>query len=95
MYLCNVINKVIIMDKLLQRYKNQLDNTNTDFVRYPQNTIRWDARLNAILGARGVGKTTLLFQHIKLANQRDTSLVVFADDIYFAHHTLLDLADTF
>ncbi len=83
------------MDKLLQRYKNQLDNTNTDFVRYPQNTIRWDARLNAILGARGVGKTTLLFQHIKLANQRDTSLVVFADDIYFAHHTLLDLADTF
>ena len=83
------------MDKLLQRYKNQLDNTNTNFVRYPQNTIRWDARLNAILGARGVGKTTLLFQHIKLANQRDTSLVVFADDIYFSHHTLLDLADSF
>ena len=72
-----------------------MDNTNTDFVRYPQNTIRWDARLNAILGARGVGKTTLLFQHIKLANQRDTSLVVFADDIYFSHHTLLDLADSF
>ena len=83
------------MDKLLQRYKNQLDITNVDFVRYPQNTIRWGARLNAILGARGVGKTTLLFQHIKLAGQRDTSLVVFADDIYFAHHTLLDLADTF
>ena len=83
------------MDKLTQRYNNQLDNTNTDFVRYTQKTIRWGARLNAILGARGVGKTTLLFQHIKLTNQRDDSLVVFADDIYFANHTLLDLADTF
>ena len=83
------------MDKLLQRYYNQIDITNIDFIRYPQKTIRWDARLNAILGARGVGKTTLLFQHIKLANQRNSSLVVFADDIYFAHHTLLDLAETF
>jgi predicted AAA+ superfamily ATPase len=65
------------------------------FVRYPQDSIRWSARLNAILGARGVGKTTLLFQHIKLSHQRDISLVVFADDIYFANHTLLDLADVF
>ena len=83
------------MDKLLQRYNNQLDSTNLSFVRYPQNTIRWESRLNAILGARGVGKTTLIFQHIKMVGQRDTSLVVFADDIYFAHHTLLDLADAF
>lgn len=83
------------MDRLLQRYNNQLDKTRTDFVRYPQKNIRWGARLNAILGARGVGKTTLLFQHIKLTNQRDVSLVVFADDIYFAHNSLLDLADTF
>ena len=83
------------MDKLLQRYNSQFDKTEMAFVRYPQNTIRWSARLNAILGARGVGKTTLLFQHIRLSGQRDVSLVVFADDIYFANHTLLDLADTF
>lgn len=83
------------MEKLRQRYYNQLDNTSTTFVRYPQNSIRWDARLNAILGARGIGKTTLMFQHIKLAGQRDMSMVVFADDIFFSHHTLLDMADTF
>lgn len=83
------------MEKIRQRYYNQLDNTSTTFVRYPQNSIRWDARLNAILGARGVGKTTLMFQHIKLAGQRDMSMVVFADDIFFSHHTLLDMADTF
>lgn len=83
------------MDKLLQRYNSQFDKTEMTFVRYPQDAIQWSARLNAILGARGVGKTTLLFQHIKLLHQRDVSLVVFADDIYFANHTLLDLADDF
>ena len=83
------------MNILLQRYYNQIDNTSTDFVRYTEKTIRWGARLNAILGARGVGKTTLLFQHIKLAGQRDVSLVAFADDIYFSQHTLLDMAETF
>lgn len=83
------------MEKLLQRYHAQLDRTKTDFIRYIHDEIHWEARLNAILGARGVGKTTLMFQHILLSGERDTSLVVFADDIYFSKHTLLDLADMF
>ena len=83
------------MERLLQRYQAQLDRTKTDFVRYLHGEICWEARLNAIMGARGVGKTTLMFQHILLSNERDTSLVVFADDIYFSKHSLLDLADTF
>lgn len=83
------------MERLLQRYQAQLDRTKTDFVRYLHGEIHWEARLNAIMGARGVGKTTLMFQHILLSNERDTSLVVFADDIYFSKHSLLDLADTF
>ena len=83
------------MERLMQRYQAQLDRTKTDFVRYLHDEIHWEARLNAILGARGVGKTTLLFQHILLSGERDTSLVVFADDIYFSKHTLLDMADTF
>lgn len=83
------------MEKLIQRYNDQINRTDTCFVRYLQNDINWNAKLNAILGARGVGKTTLIFQHIKLSNQRNVSLVVFADDIYFSKNTLLDLADTF
>ena len=85
----------VFMDKLIQRYYNQLDNTPTEFVRYLHSCIKWEARLNAILGPRGVGKTTLLFQHIKFTGQREQSLLVFADDIYFSRHTLLDLADIF
>lgn len=84
-----------MMEKLLQRYYNGIDNTNTTFVRYMHDIVRWDAKLNAILGARGVGKTTLLFQHIKLSGQRENSIVVFADDIYFSRHTLLELAENF
>ena len=95
LYLCIWKYTVKTMDKLFQRYNNQFNNTNSSFVRYPHDRIRWEARLNAILGTRGVGKTTLLFQHIKLTKQKDVSLVVFADDIYFSRHTLLDLADTF
>ena len=83
------------MEKLIQRYNDQINRTDTYFVRYLQNDVNWNAKLNAILGARGVGKTTLIFQHIKLSNQRNVSLVVFADDIYFSKNTLLDLADTF
>ena len=83
------------MEKLIQRYNDQINRTDTCFVRYLQNEVNWNAKLNAILGARGVGKTTLIFQHIKLSNQRNVSLVVFADDIYFSKNTLLDLADRF
>ena len=83
------------MEKLIQRYNDQINRIDTYFVRYLQNDVNWNAKLNAILGARGVGKTTLIFQHIKLSNQRNVSLVVFADDIYFSKNTLLDLADTF
>lgn len=83
------------MEKLWQRYQTQLDRTHVDFVRYLHDEIHWETRLTAILGARGVGKTTLMFQHILLSGERSSSLVVFADDIYFSKHTLLDLADTF
>lgn len=83
------------MDRLVQRFYNQLDNTPIDFVRYLHSCVKWESRLNAILGPRGVGKTTLLFQHIKMTGQREQSLLVFADDIYFSRHTLLDLAETF
>ena len=49
----------------------------------------------AIVGARGVGKTTLLLQHIKLYDNTATALYVTADDLWFTSHTLVELADTF
>lgn len=57
--------------------------------------IDWDARMAGLLGPRGVGKTTLVLQHIKERLPRRETLYVVAEDLYFASHTLVDLADAF
>ncbi|MCH7402102.1 ATP-binding protein [Belliella kenyensis] len=59
--------------------------------------IKWDQRLIGITGARGVGKTTLLLQYLseKYQNNRNASLYVSLDHIWFSKNTLLDLADQF
>ena len=51
--------------------------------------------MTAIIGARGIGKTTLLLQHIKLNLSPKETLYVSADDFYFAEHRLLDFAEEF
>lgn len=83
------------MESLIESYRALLAQTSTSFVRYLHDVIAWDARLVAILGARGVGKTTLLLQHIKLHDAISESLYVSADDLYFTTHTLYDLATWF
>ncbi|HOK62151.1 ATP-binding protein, partial [Tenuifilum sp.] len=55
----------------------------------------WNARLIAITGPRGVGKTTLMLQKIKIENKIDESLYVSLDNIYFSNHTLFELAGYF
>lgn len=77
------------METLVRTYKYLVNNVNTDFVRYIHDEIAWGSRLVAILGARGVGKTTLILQHIKLHGDIDDSLFVTADDFYFSSHRLL------
>ncbi len=83
------------MEKLFTKYREKLELVDTTFVRYLQSKISWDARLIAILGSRGVGKTTMLLQHIKLSGQAEKSLYITADDIYFTQHTLVELANAF
>lgn len=48
-----------------------------------------------LTGPRGVGKTTLVLQHIKENLNPDESLYVTAEDFYFADHKLLELAEVF
>ncbi len=49
----------------------------------------------AIMGPRGIGKTTLLLQHIKLNHKVADTLYVKADDIFFATTGLYELAEHF
>ncbi len=80
------------MESLIETYRMLLDRVGTGFVRYLHDQINWETRLVAILGARGVGKTTLILQHIKLHDNLSQSLYVQADDFYFTQHRLFDLA---
>lgn len=83
------------MDKLVQRFKALLANTDTQFLRYEHSMIDWNDRMKAVVGARGIGKTTLLLQHIKLNLSLTESLYVSADDFYFSEHRLLEFAEDF
>ena len=85
------------MEELVEKYHRKLGYINTDFVRSLEGDINWNARLIGIKGARGVGKTTMLLQHLKLgfALELDKTLYVTLDSIWFSNHTLVDLADTF
>lgn len=83
------------MQVLQEKFKMLLDATDTTYVRDIHDSIAWDDRLVSILGARGIGKTTLVLQHIKLYEDILSSLYVSADDLWFSIHTLYELADVF
>lgn len=83
------------MDTLIRTFRMRLANTPTEYVRDLHDKISWNSRLVAILGARGVGKSTLVLQHIKLHEDIGTTLYVSADDLYFSTHTLVELAGRF
>ncbi len=83
------------MRTLIDRYRMLLEETSTDYVRDIHDSIDWNDPLIAIMGARGVGKTTLVLQHIKLHEDINKTLFVYADDMWFSTHTLFSLAETF
>ncbi len=60
------------------------------------NQINWNNRLIAIVGARGVGKTTLLLQHIK-ENHKNLNEVLYVslDNLYFGKNTLSEFTNEF
>ena len=83
------------MEHLIANFNRLLQLTNSNFRRYLYNKINWDGRLVGIVGARGVGKTTLMLQYIKQNLDTKSALYVNAEDFYFASHRLSDLADEF
>lgn len=82
------------MQAILSAYNRLVEETDCSYQRYLYTKIDWQERLIGIKGARGVGKTTLLLQHIKLSfKDRSSAFYASLDHIWFSNHTLLDLAD--
>ncbi len=83
------------MRTLYQKFESLLQNTSTDFKRYLYEKVSWNNRMTGIIGARGVGKTTMILQYIKENLDSKKALYVSADDMYFGESRLVDLADDF
>lgn len=80
------------IEELIYAYHNRISATGSNFHRYLFSQIAWEERLIGIKGPKGVGKTTLLLQHIKESfPHRDDALFVSMDNLWFANHSLSDL----
>ena len=82
---------------LIEFMKEQLSLISTDFKRYMYGKLPWEARLVGLMGPRGVGKSTMVLQHIKeqADDVQGKSLYVSADHSYFSTHSLIDTAAQF
>ncbi len=79
---------------LLNVFDRKLAATDLRFKRYLYDQINWNVRLIGIKGARGVGKTTLLLQHIKETfARRDEVLYVSLDNLWFNNHSVAELVE--
>ncbi len=84
------------IDSLLERNARKLNQTELVHIRYLMDEIDWNQRLIGLKGARGVGKTTLLLQRLKLLNlPANKALYVSCDSIWFSQNSLVELAETF
>lgn len=85
------------MDSLFRKSERLLTNVSTKIVREKMNEIHWNAQLISIMGAKGVGKSTLIKQYLKqnykMGDRR--ALYCSADTIDFSTRTLVDLAEEF
>ncbi len=83
------------MDLLRNKFLRLLNATDFSFKRYLYK-INWDDRLIIVKGQRGVGKSTLLLQHINYEIEDLTqALYLTLDDLYFASNTLGELVESF
>ena len=79
---------------LVDTFHRKLAATDLRFKRYLYDRINWNVRFIGIKGARGVGKTTLLLQHIKETfADLDEVLYVSLDNMWFNNHRLEELVE--
>ncbi|MBF2708221.1 ATP-binding protein [Flavobacterium soyangense] len=84
------------MQRLYSQFYEKYAVVQTQQVRDFMHTIDWDNRFIGIKGSRGIGKTTLLLQYIRLNFKPDKSvLYVSLDHLYFLENTLYDLVSDF
>jgi len=84
------------MERLIEKSNSSIQSVIFPYQRGVIGNINWNWRMNGIIGARGTGKTTLLLQKLR-QYQKDGLEVLYVrlDDLYFADHTIYDVANNF
>lgn len=84
------------MDKLFDKHIKIVLGLETKYVNSLYEKLPWNEKLLGIIGARGVGKTTLLLQYIKENYNFDNKVLYFSfDSVSFSYNSLYELAEDF
>jgi uncharacterized protein len=82
------------MEKIYDLHQQYLRKTQVTFERYLMQKINWNSQLIAIRGPKGVGKTTMILQHIKqVFGQSEKALYVSMDSIAAKSLTIFEIAE--
>lgn len=84
------------MDILYQRHFEKIAQINVKTIRDFEQKVDWNNRFIGIKGSRGVGKTTMLLQHIKQNYKSGLkALYISLDHFWFTQNRLYFLAEEF
>lgn len=85
---------MVTLDYLYQISNRKISGISLDYKRPLYHEINWSNRLIGIKGPKGVGKSTLILQHIKESfPDRSKVLYVSLDNIWFTTNDLTDLVE--
>lgn len=85
-----------MLNEFFELQKEIISATTLDFKRYLYEKIDWTPRLFALIGPRGVGKTTLLLQHIKEGfKSPEECLYISVDNVRVTATGLFNIAGDF
>lgn len=86
----------LTMEGLYRSYYRKVQQVSMEFHRYLYTAINWDNWVIGIKGERGVGKTTLLLQHIKETFPTlEKALYVSLDNLWFLHPSINGVSGAF
>lgn len=85
------------MDSLFAKSDLYLSQTPMTFIRDYVEVVDWSSCLIAIQGAKGVGKSTLIRQYIKLHYPAHSRKVLYCslDSLYFVTHSITEVVEKF